>query len=224
MGLTIHYKLSTRRRLDLAGVRKLVEQLRTAALKIGARDVGDLFRVGPDFTWAYHYPPHPRTWRDLLPPLEGWLFNVDPGEGCESVMLGLCRYQNVPGWRLDAFCKTHYASAHGWEHFRDCHRRVIKLLRACAKAGLQVKADDEGFLWETGSIQRLRQAIAEYDQTLAAVGGALKDAFGSEQLSAPILSHPDFERLEAKGVARHGRRLPAIVAATGRVLGEAGKG
>ena len=218
MGLTISYTLSTRRRLDLAGARKLVEQLRAAAVKTGAPEVGELFPVGPDFTWAYHHPPSAQTYRDLLPPLEGWLFMVDPGDGCESVRLGLCRYRGVPGWRLRAFCKTQYAMRHGWEHFRACHRRVVDVLRACEQEGLTVKVDDEGGYWTSGSEWVLFRKIGEYDRMIAGMAGALKDSIGDPGIKAPITEDPCFERLEAEGRQGNEQWLAGAVETVKKVL------
>ncbi len=205
MGLTISYTLSTRRRFDLAGVRKLVQQLRAAAIKTRAQRVSDLFEVGPDFPSAFHWPPGARKISDLLPPREGWLFNVEPGEGSESLLLGLCRYDGLAGWRLSDFCKTQYAARHGWEHFRDCHRCVIELLWSAEEHGLRVKVNDEGGLWEHGSERTLRLRLAEYDRAVAALGGVLKDAADSvgQGVHGPIFEDPRFERLEAEGRQEH---------------------
>ena len=86
--------------------------------------------------------------------------------------VGLCRFAGAAGWRLEAFCKTQYASRHGWEHFLQCHRCVIKMLRAAKKLGLRVAVEDEGRLWETGSATALRRKLEEYDECIAAFCGA----------------------------------------------------
>lgn len=213
MGLTIHYQLSTRRKLDSAAVRALAEKLRAAAVKLGAASVSEVFAVLPDLTVTYYAPRRARRISDLVPPQEGWLFGVNPGDGCEGVRLGLCRFEGVRGWRLDSFCKTQYAARHGWEHFRDCHRMVIELLWTAEDLGLKAKVHDEGGLWETGSEARLRRRLAEYDRGIAAFGGALKDAANrcSERIRGPIFDDPRFERLEAEGMAESGDKITAAV-------------
>src|ERR1039457_1529284 len=129
MGLTIQYIISTQRQLTLAGVKQLLAPLREKALALDFETVGEWLEVRPDYTWAFHWPRGVKKISDLLTPLEGWVFHATPGDGSESAQLGLCRYAGVNGWRLASFCKTQYASRHGWEHFLKCHRGVIKLLR-----------------------------------------------------------------------------------------------
>ncbi len=223
MGLTIQYNISTQRRLTLAAVRELVAALRAKAVKIGFAEVGELMAVGPDFPGAWHFPPNAKTAADVLPPLAGWLFYTDPGEDSESVLMGLCRYQNVSGWRLRGFCKTQYASRHGWEHFLKCHRGVVELLWAAEALGLRMKVHDEGELFETGSHARLQRNLEKYNQCLAAFGGALKDAAATAgvKLQSAIHRHPDFERLEAAGLASYGQQIDASVRRVKRLAEDA---
>ena len=206
MGLTIHYKLLTHRRLTLADVKKITVALHAKAVALEFADVGEPMEVGPDYPGIYHIPPGCKRTSEVLPPLEGWVFHATPGDGSESVKLGLCRFAGVRGWRLHGFCKTQYASHHGWEHFLKCHRGVIELLRQAEKFGLRVKVEDEGELWKTGSPARLRRKLEEYDGAVAAFGGALKDALG-DKVEGPIFQHPGFEHLEAAGAAAHGGQV-----------------
>jgi hypothetical protein len=219
MGLTIHYKLATRR-ASASAVKELVTELRAKALKIGFAEVDELMEVGPDFPGAWHFPRKVKMMSDLLPPSAGWLFCANPGEGSESVLMGLCRYENVSGWRLQGFCKTQYASRHGWEHFLKCHRSVIKLLRAAEDLGLRLNVHDEGELWESGSTDRLRRNLNKYNQCVAAFGGALKDAAGAEgsTVQSEIHHHPDFERLEASGMAAFGEQVHSAVRGVKRLV------
>jgi hypothetical protein len=47
-------------------------------------------------------------------------------------------------------------------------------------------------------------------ELMAGFAGALKDAFDSENaMAAPILSHPNFERLEADGYTSHPLKIKA---------------
>ncbi|MCW5552614.1 MAG: hypothetical protein KIS67_10715 [Verrucomicrobiae bacterium] len=165
MGLTIGYTFSTRRKLDLGGIKKLLTPLRAKAHALDFEEVGKWVRLGRDCEFIRYRPPGAKRFADCLPPLEGWLFQATPGDGCESMRIGLCRFAGVPGWRLESFCKTQYASRHGWERFLKCHRGVVELLWE-AKA---LDADDAG-----------------------------------KAVTGLIFAHPQFERLEAAGVATHG--------------------
>ena len=209
MGLTIHYRLSTRRRFDLVAVHDLIQKLHAQAHALRFAQVGEPYVVGLDYTWAFHWPRGAKKISDLLAPLEGWIFNATPGDGSESVAVGLCRYAGVNGWRLRGSCKTQYAARHGWEHFLACHRRVVNLLRACEREGLTVQVDDEGGYWKTRAAAVLNARLGEYDPKMAAFGGALKDAAESvgERVHGPIFSDPRFERLEAEAGTEFANQL-----------------
>ncbi len=211
MGLTIGYTLSGREQLTLTRVRRIVSALRKKAVALDFEHVGKLFKPGPDHADIYWKPPGARRLCDLVMASEGWVFHATPGEGSDSVMMGLCRFEGREGWWLESFCKTQYASRHGWEHFLKCHCAVIQLIEAAEHFGLQVAVEDEGGLWESGSFAVLRKNLDEYDECIAAFCGALKDADESGKSSAPILDHPQFERLEAEGSARHGAKISQAV-------------
>jgi hypothetical protein len=83
---------------------------------------------------------------------------------------------------------------------------VIALLRDWTELGAHVRIIDEGGWWPRRSDVALRKAIATMNQTVAALAGALKDAFGNDnadKIAAPIFAHPEFEHLEAEGLARN---------------------
>ena len=209
MGLTIGYTLSGRKGLKLSLVQRIVSALRKKAVAMDFEHVGKMIRVGPDYPRTYWLPPGAKRARDMIMASEGWVFHATPGDGSESVMMGLCRFEGREGWWLESFCKTQYASRHGWEHFLKCHCAVIDLIEEAEHFGLKVEVEDEGGLWETGSFAVLRKNLAEYNECIAAFGGALKDAAASvgQRIDAPILSHPQFEHLEAKGLAEHGGKV-----------------
>ncbi len=212
MGLTISYKLETQRKLNLAAVGELIGKLRAKAIELGFEEVSEMIAVAPRHSWLYYRPPWAKKASELVPAHDGWFFVATPGDGSEIMTVGLCRFAGAAGWRLEAFCKTQYASRHGWEHFLKCHRGVIELLWAAEAAGLRVKVDDEGGLWETGSHKVLRRNLAEYNQCVAALGGALKDADESgKNVVSPIFNHPQFEQLEATGLACHGAKISKAV-------------
>jgi hypothetical protein len=225
MGLTIHYTLSTRDSLSNSQARRVVSSARAFASDSAAEEVSPLIVVEPDFPLAHEWLAIPSrhghpTYVDV-PPQHGYVFEVTAGKDCESLLLGLCRFpatiehrgRQLPaklgqGWRLRSFCKTQYASLHGWEHFLRCHRTAIELLNSWRKFGVNVRISDEGDYWPRRSESALRKNLDELNGICAATAGALKDAgSGRHPLAAPILAHPRFEHLEAEGIARHGAKI-----------------
>jgi hypothetical protein len=119
----------------------------------------------------------------------GWLVEVWPGEGCETVVFGLLRErQRFPGkfggrpprrnarWRLDDFCKTCYAARHSTEHFVRCHRRVVELLDLWRKMGAEVEVHDEGYYWESRSEELLGAQVRGLREYLIRMEGNQADA------------------------------------------------
>jgi len=227
MGLTIHYKLIAPAGTDAVRAREIVMQLRRRAQDFKHR--GRVDRVHPpgddpeSLRWAREWmwrpdPSRPsREFQAEIPPLAGFIFPVSMGKGCEPLWLGLCRYpltvrlggqrvrSRLNGWRLHGFCKTQYASLHGWEHFRRCHTAVIDLLAGARRLGLAVQINDEGDYWPGRDLAALRRNLDEMNGVIAAAAGALKDWAGDREgtpAQSPILAHPHFERLEAEGAAR----------------------
>lgn len=124
---------------------------------------------------------------------------------CRVGVEGALRRTNLRGWRLRGFCKTQYASLQGWEHFLRCHTAVIDLLAGARRLGLAVEINDEGCYWPGRDLDALRQNLEQMNSAVAAAVGALKDCTeeaGGPPLEAPILAHPQFELLEARGAAR----------------------
>src|ERR1017187_6434050 len=173
------------------------------------------------------------TWVDVFP-TAGFLFEVEVGEDCEPLQLGLCQYpskvlfqgeelrtKKSAGWRLAGFSKTQYASLHGWEHFQRCHCAVVNLLAAFRTPGLRVKISDEGDYWPRRSLARLRRNLDEMNGVVAASAGALKDHYegaeGENRVQSPVFAHPQFERLEAEGAMRVAPLLNKLRAAVGKI-------
>lgn len=128
-----------------------------------------------------------------------------------------------PGWHLQSFCKTQYASnpaCGGVPNFLRCHVGMVTLLdKIAGLPTMKVKVDDEGhygwakytdhpelpsdqreYTWHepTYSVPTLLQQCDDYNIMIAAMGGALKDATGG-QLGMAIASYPNFENLEFRG-------------------------
>lgn len=150
------------------------------------------------------------------PPYEVIGFTTWPGDGCEAANFGLSRYPEeitvegrriktgLKGWSWRSFCKTQYASdpeCGGVANFVKCHLQVIAACDAAKKIGLLGSVHDEGGFWEKRDVQALANEVGEWNQMIAALGGALKDALGQDStLVAPILERGDFERLENEGL------------------------
>ncbi|MEJ0088146.1 MAG: hypothetical protein WDM80_00080 [Limisphaerales bacterium] len=99
---------------------------------------------------------------------------------------------------------------------------MIELLWAAEDLGLRVKVRDEGELWETGSHARLRRNLEKYNHCVAAFSGASKDAAAADGLAvqSEIHHHPDFERLEAAGMAVLGGQVHSAVQAVKRLVSD----
>jgi hypothetical protein len=186
-------------------------------------DSSKLERCGAAWLTVPH-PDQPNTSTGVeIRPEAGWIFPVDFGADCEWLWLGLCRYPAtivVDGrtratklgarWRFGRFCKTHYASLHGWENFVRCHVGAVELLGAWRGLGGRVKISDEGGYWPRRHLGTLRQNLEQMNGLVAALAGAVKDATegeGRAPVGAPIFAHPQFERLEAEGATRAGPKI-----------------
>jgi hypothetical protein len=188
---------------------------------------------------AWHTMPHPddpdTSTGVPISPEAGWIFPVIMGEGCEPVWFGLCRYPASiehrgkkiatklgDSWRFSHGTKTQYASLHGWDNFLRCHVGAIELINAWRAHGVRVKILDEGDYWPRRSVATLQRRLDQMNGLVAAFAGALKDAAGEDDdgrddsesvvrgpIVAPILKHPQFERIEAEGAARFGEKIRA---------------
>jgi hypothetical protein len=238
MGLTLHYRLTAPAGLSARGAAALVRRLHAIAGKFSAGGrVADVLPVSSDrpdlerWANAWRVLPHPdqpaTNFGVQIPPAAGWIFPVDLGDDCELLWLGLCRYparivhdgrslatRLGPRWQFARFCKTQYASLHGWDHFARCHTAAVDLLRAACPLGLRVKLTDEGGYWPHRRLPVLRERIDRMNGVVAALAGALKDAAdatGGSTVQSPIFAHPHFERIEAEGAAANAEHLRATV-------------
>lgn len=238
MGLTLHYKLRGPIGLTEEAARALVASMRTAALAMKQsgkfEKVGSVSSSPAQLAWLSEWimvpvAGEPHTTRGIeVPAQAGYVFIVTLGEGSEPLRLGLCRYAATlrdaethhvrtvgnEGWRLAGFCKTQYASLHGWEHFRRCHVAAVELLAGLSAHGVEVEINDEGGYWPGLDDAELRRNVDRMNGIVAAFAGAMKDATDGETgapVQSPIFAHPQFERLEAEGMAREGRMVRAAV-------------
>lgn len=234
MGLTLHYRLTAPEGCTARRAAALVRRIHTKASEWAAAgrieqvlpissDPTDLDRFGTAWLTMPH-PDDPETSVGVhIPPEAGWIFPVDLGEDCEPLWLGLCRYPATvavggrerstrlsPRWQFAHFCKTQYASLHGWDNFVRCHVSAVDLLALYRAQGLRVKIDDEGGYWPGRNLATLRKRLDEMNGIVAAFAGAVKDATGDDggaPVQSPIFAHPQFERLEAEGAAQTGASL-----------------
>ena len=140
-----------------------------------------------------------------------------------TVLLGGRRYRTErPGWRLHCFSKTQFAGLQGWEHFRRCRCAVVDLLHSLRHWRLEIKINDEGDYWPGRSLPDLRRNLDEMNGVVAAAAGALKDldetVHGQSNVQSPIFAHPQFERLEAEGEAKHGAAIRKARKAVSQML------
>ncbi len=85
-----------------------------------------------------------------------------------------------------------------------CHLGLVKLLDFAKEIGILDRVSDDGRYWETRSVDVLLQNLRKSDSLVAAVAGGFRDARGDSagMLVAPTADAPDFEQLEAEGVAQ----------------------
>lgn len=234
MGLSLHYQVHVADS-DRAKADELVQSLHRQAEEFArtkaidrvlpiSSDPEDLDRFAS--RWLSRPDPDvPDTIHGIeVKPIEGWIFPVVPGEGCEPLWFGLCRYpttvrhdsRDLPtesgdSWCFQSACKTQYASQHGWKHFHRCHTSAILLIARWADLGAKLRIVDEGGWWPRRSDATLRRKLDEMNGLVAAFAGAMKDAAdeGGPPVASPIFAHPHFERLEAEGAAKHGEKITA---------------
>jgi hypothetical protein len=134
-------------------------------------------------------------------------FRVIPGEGCSGADFGFRVYANqddIQEWTWFSYCKTQYASSSeygGLENFLTCHLRIIHLLDAAQKLGIECDVTDNGDYWEQRDLKALASTVTSDNQMMAMIMGAFKDIASDQDatLEAPILDFPNFEYLEGEG-------------------------
>lgn len=152
-------------------------------------------------------------------PLQGVAFSVLPGKGCETAWIGVGLYpEQLMGidtlcgsdWFGTGFCKTQYACLTGTDNFLRAHGNLIELFDVARSVGFEIDVSDDSGYWEHRDEEKLLEHLEYMNQTLAAFAGAFKDAMEEitpeRQIRAPILEHPRFEYLEARGVEELRRR------------------
>ncbi len=162
------------------------------------------------------------VWIDI-PPQHVLAFSIHPAEGAEFAQFGLASHPAVierqdgaesliietgltGRYSWTQCCKTQYAGLQqhgGFENFRAAHVGLVNCLDFLAENGVQVEVRDDSGYWEHRDEDQLRKSLTEWNGLIAAFAGQMKDRLGADpevQVSAPILTAPDFEHLEAKGL------------------------
>lgn len=188
MGLTIHYTLIANGKLPEQAVRDRVRATARLARNIGCVHVGQVLpAAASDPAAPEFFDSHAGNARRMFggPRTKGWLVEIWPGKGCETLTLGLCRtfrlarrpknrkilwlpHYEPYGWRLDAWCKTYYAAEHGIENFVQCHERVVRLLELWHGAGVRLRVHDESGFWQTRCREKLVSQIGDQELFLKA--------------------------------------------------------
>jgi hypothetical protein len=107
----------------------------------------------------------------------------------------------IPGetgtWR--SFCKTQYANEYGLPNFLRAHMTVCAILEKVQDLGFKLTVTDESEFWTKRDVKVLAEDVGKWDQMIAAMFGAMKDAAPEGMLESPIQNRHDFEHLEMKG-------------------------
>lgn len=241
MGLTINFQFTAAASVTAARAEEIVASWHGLAISFEREGFVDkVLPIASDLETLHQFAcdwlivPVPdeentSTGVEILP-IEGSIFLVSVGKGCEPLRVGLCRYPetvryegkelstDMPArWRISSFCKTQYSSVHGWEHFKRCHCAVVHLLAGCQMPDLDVNIMDEGDYWPDRSVSKLRENLDRMNGLVAATAGALKDAFENPgAVQSPIFEHKNFERLEAQGAPHVVEAVEALRAVLGK--------
>lgn len=105
-------------------------------------------------------------------------------------------------WMLNQFAKTQYASdpsCGGMPNFIQAHLTIVAILDFIKTLGVKVEVYDEGGYYDDRDVDKLAKECGDWNVSIAAMVGALKDIAGGDNVVAPITSFSDFEHLEMKG-------------------------
>ncbi len=162
-------------------------------------------------------------WIDI-PPKHVIAFSITPTDGSETAAFGLAAHSSVVEFNHDGethlietglagqyswtqACNTQYAGLlqyGGVNNFLKAHQSLVTLLDRIAALPVTLQVSDDSGYWEHRDEDQLRQQLASWNGLIAAFAGQMKDQLGTDPdtgVQAPILTAPDFEHLEAKGLA-----------------------
>ncbi|HUQ69105.1 MAG TPA: hypothetical protein VM165_06270 [Planctomycetaceae bacterium] len=151
-------------------------------------------------------------------------FSIQPAHGSETAQIGLAAHPPVVEYQHAGVthyietglagvyswaqcCKTQYAGLRqngGVANFLRAHLGLIAFLDEVKETGLSIEVKDDSGYWNDRDQAKLEQSLDRWNSLIAAFAGQLKDRLGKDATSgvqAPILTAPDFEHMEAKGLA-----------------------
>jgi hypothetical protein len=217
MGLSIFYQLRLPGHLEPAAVDTILQSLHARAAAMRFAGLTELASIRATSPWDSGSAT-PQDWLECFatgvaepfeekePALVGRPetargFLVLPGAECEPAAFAFLHRADATASREEWYwwcaCKTQYASLLSEDHFVRCHQGVVALLDAAVELGIEVEVNDEGEYWETRDEARLLAHLRTMNHLMAKLAGHMSDMLGDDRsVEAPILSHPDFERLE----------------------------
>lgn len=162
-------------------------------------------------------------WIDI-PPKHVIAFSITPADGSETAVFGLAAHPPVVEYiyreethlietglagqySWTQACKTQYAGLQqygGVDNFLKAHQSLVTLFDRIAKLPVTLQVSDDSGYWEHRDEAQLRKQLASWNGLVAALAGQMKDQLGTDPetgIQSPILTAPDFEHLEAKGLA-----------------------
>jgi hypothetical protein len=173
-------------------------------------------------------PGGEERWIDI-PPKHVIGFNISPAVGSETAAFGLATHPSVIEFEHQGqthlietdlsgkyswtqVCKTQYAGLQqygGVDNFLKAHLSLVQLLDEIAAMPVTLQVSDDSGYWDHRDETQLRQQLASWNGLIAAFAGQMKDQLGTNPetgVQAPILTAPDFEHLEAKGLDEWSKR------------------
>jgi hypothetical protein len=137
-------------------------------------------------------------------------------DGSVTTHIGAGEAVEVPtrlrGWYTwGDFCKTQYAAnpkLGGEKNFLRAHLTLFRAVDICKRLGLKTRIRDDAKYCKHGSVAKLLESLRWHNELLAGFVGSLSDVLGKSEgaMVAPIKDRPDFEHLEARGVAKMKKR------------------
>jgi hypothetical protein len=156
----------------------------------------------------------------FCPPDEIVGFLVEVAPGCGPLAMYLAAYPpsllvgNKPlpttraTWSGEAHCDTQFAShprCGGISNFVRAHSSVCRLLDYAQELGILAEVIDYTDFFDNRNVPALVKEVDESNAIAAAFAGAWKDS--GRRSSSPIFTYPNFEHLEARGIAKIGPDL-----------------
>jgi hypothetical protein len=174
--------------------------------------------VAQDWLWDEDGDP----W--LCPPDEIVGFQIEVAPGSDSAEFYFASYPaglltetgiwlptTRTTWSGAAQCDVQFAShprCGGAASFVRAHSALCRLLDYAKELGILANVNDETGFFDHRDVAALVKRVDQCNALTAAVAGAFKDA--GRRSSSPILTFPNYEHLEAKGLEKIGPDLEGL--------------